>query len=124
MDITYPSVRYAGDSLNPPDMLTPLILLDLPLSAALDTVIAAKSRRPKIGQSVLAADKKLIANPIVEKAIRESLEKPEGELTKADLAKVRRLALSTTRITDAGLKEVAKMKQLTKLHLSLSLIHI
>ena len=29
MDITYPSVRYAGDSLNPPDMLTPLILIDL-----------------------------------------------------------------------------------------------
>ena len=54
----------------------------------------------------------------IEAAIRKELKKPEGELTKADLAKVRRLALSTTRITDAGLKEVAKMKQLTKLHLS------
>ena len=72
-----------------------------------------------VGQSVLAADKKpLIADPTVEKVLRKELKKPEGELTKADLAKVRRLALSTTRITDAGLKEVAKMKQLTKLHLS------
>ena len=51
MDITYPSVRYAGDSLNPPDMLTPLILIDLPFSAALDTVMlpfdAANSRKSK-----------------------------------------------------------------------------
>ena len=49
MDITYPSVRYAGDSLNPPDMLTPLILLDLPFSVALDTVMlpfdAANAKR-------------------------------------------------------------------------------
>ena len=56
-----------------------------------------------VGQSVLAADKKpLIADPTVEKVLRKELKKPEGELTKADLAKVRRLALSTTRITDAG----------------------
>ena len=51
MDITYPSVRYAGDSLNPPDMLTPLILIDLPLSVALDTVMlpfdAANAKRAK-----------------------------------------------------------------------------
>ena len=49
MDITYPSVRYAGDSLNPPDMLTALILLDLPFSVALDTVMlpfdAANAKR-------------------------------------------------------------------------------
>jgi uncharacterized protein YceK len=49
MDITYPSVRYAGDSLNPPDMLTPLILIDLPFSVALDTVMlpfdAANAKR-------------------------------------------------------------------------------
>ena len=51
MDVTYPSVRYAGDSLNPPDMLTPLILIDLPLSFALDTVMlpfdAANAKRSK-----------------------------------------------------------------------------
>ena len=36
---SYPSVRMAGDSLKHPDILTPLILLDLPFSAALDTVM-------------------------------------------------------------------------------------
>ena len=51
MDITYPSVRYAGDSLKHPSKLTPLILIDLPFSVALDTVMlpfdAANSRKPK-----------------------------------------------------------------------------
>jgi uncharacterized protein YceK len=51
MDITYPSVRYAGDSLKHPSKFTPLILIDLPLSAALDTVMlpfdAASSRKSK-----------------------------------------------------------------------------
>ena len=70
-------------------------------------------------QSVLAADKKpLIADPIVEKAIRKQLEKPEGELTKADLEKVTSLALGHTQITDAGLKDVAKMQKLEKLDLT------
>ena len=47
----YPSVRYAGDALKHPSKLTPLILIDLPFSAALDTVMlpfdAARSRKPK-----------------------------------------------------------------------------
>ena len=51
MDVTYPSVHYAGDSLKHPDKLTPLILIDLPFSAALDTVMlpfdAANSKRFK-----------------------------------------------------------------------------
>ena len=51
MDITYPSVRYAGDSLKHPSKLTPLILIDLPFSVALDTVMlpfdAANSRKSK-----------------------------------------------------------------------------
>jgi len=55
MDITYPSVRYAGDSLNPPDKLTPLILIDLPLSFALDTVMlpfdAANAKRSNKAKS-------------------------------------------------------------------------
>ena len=73
-----------------------------------------------MGQSVLAADKKpLIADPIVEKAIRGpfSLGKPTGKLTEADLAKVTRLSLIRTKITDAGLKEVAKLQKLTILGL-------
>ena len=72
-----------------------------------------------MGQSVLAADKKpLITNPIVEKAVRTSLKKTEGELTKADLEKVTELnfALAGIKITDAVLKEVTKCTQLTYLN--------
>tara|TARA_Y100000746_G_C15123498_1_gene293580 strand:- start:168 stop:353 length:186 start_codon:yes stop_codon:yes gene_type:complete len=51
MDVTYPSVRYAGDALKHPSKLTPLILIDLPFSAALDTVMlpfdAARSKKSK-----------------------------------------------------------------------------
>ena len=72
-----------------------------------------------VGQSVLAADKKpLITNPIVEKAIRKELKKPTGALTKADLAKVTLLSLDDgTKITDADLKELAKLQQLIILNL-------
>ena len=45
----YPSVRYAGQALKHPSKLTPLILIDLPFSAALDTVMlpfdAASARK-------------------------------------------------------------------------------
>ena len=63
-------------------------------------------------------DKKpLIADPIVEKHIRKELKKAEGELTKVDLAKVKELFFSDKNLTDASLKEVAKMNQLTLLRL-------
>ena len=55
----------------------------------------------------------LIASPIVETAIRKQLKKPKGELTQTDLEKVTELNLSWTSITDAGLKEVAQLQQLT-----------
>ena len=72
-----------------------------------------------MGQTVLAADKKpLISDPIVEKAIRKSLKKPTGELTKADLARIDGLYLQITKITDAGLKEIAKLQKLSTLYLS------
>ena len=53
-------------------------------------------------------------DPIVEKTIRQlnHLNKPEGELTKADLENVTALGLGGTKITDAGLKEVAKLQKL------------
>ena len=41
-----------------------------------------------------------IADPIVEKAIRKSLKKPTGELTKADLEKVTRLSLKNNQLTE------------------------
>ena len=72
-----------------------------------------------VGQSVLAADEKpLITNPIVEKAIRKELKKPTGELAEADLAKVTLLSLDDgPKITDADLKELAKLQQLKVLNL-------
>jgi len=67
-------------------------------------------------------------DPIVEEEIREFLKNdefrigeppsPEGELTKADLASVTELSLAGTQITDAGLKEVAKLKNLSVLSFS------
>ena len=54
-------------------------------------------------------------NVIVEAAIRKSLEKPTGELTKADLEKVRRLDLEGNQLTDV--KGLEKLTQLTYLDL-------
>ena len=70
----------------------------------------------------VVADEKLIADPIVEKEVRKKLEKLEGELTEADLEKVITLSFNThnfhnTSITDAGLKEVAKLQRLQELYL-------
>ncbi len=64
------------------------------------------------------AIKNIIADPIVEKAIRKSLKKPEGELTEADLVNVIELILADTQITDEGLKEMAKLQRLETLQLS------
>jgi predicted small lipoprotein YifL len=59
-----------------------------------------------------------IVDSIVEKEIRRILKKPEGELTKANLEQVTEIDLGGTEITDAGLKEVAKLQQLTSLDLA------
>ena len=69
-----------------------------------------------MGQSVLAADV-VITNSIVEKAIRNRLNKPTGELTKTDLEKVFILELPQTEITDVSLKEVVKCKNIKLLNL-------
>ena len=60
-----------------------------------------------VEQSVLA-DENLIADLIVEKAVRKELKKPEGQLTVADLAKVTVLGLTSSKIIDEALKEVAQ----------------
>ena len=67
---------------------------------------------------LVGCGKPLIADPIVEQSVREELEWPEGKLTEADLEKVTRLGLTSTQITDAGLKDVAKLQQLERLSLS------
>ena len=60
---------------------------------------------------------------IIEEAIRNELKKPEGKLTKTYLEKVTRLILNgTKKVTDAGLKEVAKLKHLNFLALNLTQI--
>ena len=68
------------------------------------------------------ADKKLLNKKetakIIETAIRKELNKPKGELTKADLGKVTRLDLSFTKITDASLNELAKLNNLAELGLA------
>ena len=69
-----------------------------------------------MGQSVLAADKKLIADPIVEEAIRIELKKLTGELTKADLEKVTKLDLDNNQLTEMP-KGLEKLTQLTTLQL-------
>ena len=72
----------------------------------------------KTPQQTKATPEKLIADPIVEKKIRRQLKKPEGELTEADLEKVTQLVFGGTKITDVGLKEVAKLKNLDRLYLN------
>ena len=74
---------------------------------------------------VSPADEKLITDPIVEKAVRYSLEAdgllavtlPVVELTKTDLKKVTGLILINNEITVEGLKEVAKLQKLEYLNL-------
>ena len=84
-------------------------------------VKAAPKAKPKVEakkpESPKAAPEKLIADPIVEKAIRRRLKKPTGELTKADLIKVTFVVFEFTKLTDAGLKEVSKLQNLEKLSL-------
>ena len=63
-----------------------------------------------------AASEKLIADPIVEKAIRWSLAKTNVQLTKADLEKVTRLHLADNQLTEMP-KELVKLTQLTYLGL-------
>jgi internalin A len=59
---------------------------------------------------------KLIADPIVEKAIRKKLKKPTGELTKADYEKVETLNLFYYQLTELP-KGLEKLTQLERLWL-------
>jgi hypothetical protein len=67
--------------------------------------------------ALVGCGKPLIANPIVEKAIRSpfSLNKPTGELTKADLEKATKLGLRCNQLT--SVKALEKLTQLTELYL-------
>jgi internalin A len=56
-------------------------------------------------------------NVLIEKEIRNQLSKPAGELTKSDLARVDYLGFSGAYLTDTGLKELAKVRNLKDLGL-------
>lgn len=73
-----------------------------------------------VGGCSVKKARQLITDPIVEREIRRQLGKPEGELTKTDLGKVKELILSGTKLTDEGLEEVAKLKNLSKLSLQVN----
>ena len=62
-----------------------------------------------------AVSEKLITDPLVEKAIRASIDKFTGELTQADFEKVTRLSLSDNQLTDV--KGLENLTQVERLHL-------
>ena len=72
-----------------------------------------------MGQSVLAADKKPLTKEesakVIEAAIRKAAKKPTGELTEADLEKVRILELNNNQRTDV--KVLEKLTQLEVLNI-------
>jgi len=72
-----------------------------------------------MGQSVLAADKKLLTKEesakVIEDKIRNKSKKPKGELTKADLEKVTKLSLIDKQLTNV--KGLEKFKHLRALNL-------
>ena len=93
------------------------------MMAAVVVLGCGKKKDPNTGvvnpnkPSLKAIPEKLITDPIVEKAVRKSLKKPEGELTEADLGNVIELILADTQITDEGLKEMAKLQKLKMLRI-------
>ena len=86
-------------------------------SQAAEAEIPAVPKPSPAPNPIPSANEKLITNPIVEKAIRQSIKKPEGELTEEDFEKVTILSLFGTKGTDAVLKEVAKLQNLNYLEL-------
>ena len=87
----------------------------IPILIGLLVVGCGKKEAEKKPETPKAVREKLIANPIVEKAIRKSLKKPTGQLSKEDLEKVERLDLGMG-LTNNKLTEVPKgLEKLTKL---------
>jgi len=74
----------------------------------------SKKETSQKSESPKAAPEKLIADPIVEKAIRKEIKKPTGELTKADLEKVTGLNLGFNKLTEVpkGLEKLTQLKTL------------
>ena len=92
--------------------------LPAPLTPEAPQAVEAEAQVAFETEPVLPVNEKLIADLIVEQAIRESLGKPQGKLTERDAAVVKDLHLDGSQITDEGLKDVAKLKHLERLDLS------
>ena len=76
-----------------------------------------------VGLSVMA-DEVVITDPVLKEALCKQLKKPYGKfappmkLTEAELQKLEDLFLGKTKVTDEGLKDVAKLQKLTLLGLT------
>ena len=77
-----------------------------------ELVKRAEEKAAKV--KAVAAEAKAAADwKVIEKAIREELEKPTGELTKADLENVTGLDLGRNQLTDVkGLERLTQLKNL------------
>ena len=70
-------------------------------------------------RTIVANEKQpLIASEFVEQEIRKRINKPTGELTRADLERVRVFDFRSPLLTDEGLKDVARLSQLSRLYLN------
>ena len=83
----------------------------IPILIGLLVVGCGKKEQPTNTNQGNNTPEKLIANPIVEKAIGKAAKKPTGKLTKADLEKVTRLFLDSNQLTEVpkGLEKHAKL---------------
>ena len=79
------------------ELKNPLLPKRLSRGAEGKTLTAAK--KPKLTKVI---PEKLIADPIVEEAIRTELNKPTGEVTRRDLAKITELELLGTKLPAQG----------------------
>ena len=89
----------------------------LVLMAAVVLVGCGEKAAPLPATDTLNEKNKLITNRNLEEDIRESIKKPYGKLTEADLEKVELLVLFGY-MDDEGLKEVAKLQNLERLILA------
>ena len=73
-----------------------------------------KAAKAKAGAEAKAAAEARESAKVIEKAVREELDKPTGELTKADLEKVTRLFLYGNKLTDVtALEKFTQLKVLS-----------
>jgi len=97
------------DSGERAEVVAPTIITNVVTNTLREVVTNIVTLQPPVPE-------KLIANPIIEKAIRARIKKPTGQLTNADLEKVTVLNISYNRL--ASVKALEKLDQLTHLNLA------